>query len=264
MTRSGRMLGAALLACLVGVAFAGWSYWRYASTYLRDPPTKMPACALAVGRLLRKPATVSGTEPHDDIHGNTVYLTKNEDRAVRCASGIDRDLARRLTTAFGEQEPELRGLELLKILRDIPPGREHDVRAHAAYRMADGAMMALPELPETKAAAEELDLLHACRFSTRMKCPTRPGVPVLVWLVGIPSAMGLLFVISVPARALFTRLVERIKARRNRAPAPAKPPAGKVASTSNGTPATTTKRKRVKSKRDAAATADAAKRDEDG
>ena len=266
MTRSGRILGAALLACLGGGAFAGWSYWRYASAHLRDPP-KIPACAIAVGRLLKKPSVVSGTEPHDDVDGNTVYLAKNEDRAVRCASVVDRPLARRLTTAFAEQEPELRGLELLKILRDVPPGREHDAIAHAAYRIADGAMQALPELPETKAAAEELDLLHACRFQTRMKCPTRPGIPLPVWLLGIPSALGLLFVLSVPARALTTRLVERIKARlRQRPAAPPAPPApARDASTTNGTTGATAKRKGVKSKGDLPARArpDARERSED-
>src|SRR5574341_969945 len=98
MTRAGRMLGLVLVASLAGMAYAAFGWWRYANMWLRDPP-KISPCALASGHLLKRPSPqVSGTEPHDDVNGDTVYLTPNEDRAVRCASGISSDLAKRFTT----------------------------------------------------------------------------------------------------------------------------------------------------------------------
>ncbi|MEJ7735194.1 MAG: hypothetical protein WKG00_39165, partial [Polyangiaceae bacterium] len=97
-----------------------------------------------------------------------MYLVPAEDMAVRCVQGLSSDTARRLTGAFSEPEPELRGLELLKIVRDVPPGEDNDRMAHTVYRIADGAMAALPPLPETKAAITELEELYACRFDTQL------------------------------------------------------------------------------------------------
>jgi hypothetical protein len=157
-----------------------------------------------------------------------VYLTIHESRAVSCVEGISRPLAVRFARAFTEHEPEVRGLELLKILREVPADPASDREATIAYFIASSAMQALPDLPETKAAKEELALLHGCRFDVRrLACPTRPPIPMSVWLTGVPSAITFVVAAFVLGREGVRRLLERRRARKaakaRRADDPAKP-----------------------------------------
>jgi hypothetical protein len=167
-------------------------------------------------RLLTKPSLASGSEAYPTPEGE-VYLTPNETRAVSCLEQrISRELAVKFALAFAEHEPEIRGIELLKALRDLPPDPSADKEATAAYFIASSALRGLPDLPETKAAAEEVSQLHACRFSTRAKCPTRPAIPIRVWVSGIPSAIGLCIAAFVFGRAGFRSARDRIRERRAR------------------------------------------------
>jgi hypothetical protein len=130
---------------------------------------------------------------------------------------VDKHLARQLAGALAEQEPVRRAQGFLKLVRDdIPADPAFDRQAVAAYLLVDGAMGALPEdLPEIKTIGGELDLLHACRFDSRRPCPTRPPIPVLVWITGVPaaaSALGLLGIGGVVA----VRGIRRWRERRGR------------------------------------------------
>jgi hypothetical protein len=223
MTRH-RGLDAALGIAVICGLVAAFYYWRYAAEWLR-PPARISRCATAAGRALKKPVVVSGTEPHQTPEGETVYLAPAEDMAVRCVQGLSSETARRLADAFSEQQPELRGLELLKILRDVPPGEENDRMAHTIYRITNGAMDALPALPETKAAADELDELYGCRFDTPIHCPRRPRMPWPVFAFGIPAALAFLFAAVVGTPKLFRAARSAIAAWRARRKAkPATPP----------------------------------------
>jgi hypothetical protein len=202
---------------LLGVS--GKTFWSYRSAYLRPTP-KMPACVLVARRKLRQEELISGTEPHETPSGETVYLTPNQDSAVRCAKMVDVDFGRRLTGALIEVEPEKRALELLKLVRDVPADPAFDRQAMTAFHMSSAGIGSLPQqLPEVKAASDEVDLLHACRFNTRMKCPTRPPIPWLVWASGAPGAAGALYVLGVVSVSGVRRLRARM-ASKKKAPAP--------------------------------------------
>lgn len=209
-----------ILVLLVAVilplaAVAGVTYQRYAAVHLRDRP-RMPRCVLQARAALRKPTSMSGSEPRQTVTGETVYLTPNEDRAVACAFQIDEPLSRRLATALAEQDPGRRAAELLKAARDeVSPDPAHDPQALAGYMMSTAAMRALPEeLPEVRAASDELELLLACRFDTRKPCPTRPPIPRLVWITGVPAASGALLLIGLTVAVSASRLRGWLKRRK--------------------------------------------------
>jgi hypothetical protein len=184
--------------------------------WMRSPP-RMPGCVLHARRMLGHEELVSPSVPHKAPDGSTVYLRKAEARAVLCMDNVSPPHGERLAAALAETEPELRALELLKVLRDgVSRDPSADREALAVYLLTSAAIRALPELPETKAAAEELHQLNACRFSMRTPCPTRPPIPLLVWITGVPSALGLLFGMGVGVTALVTLVLER---RRKRAAA---------------------------------------------
>ena len=209
-----------LVASLFGGGAAALVYWQYAAVHLR-PIARMPRCIMGARRGLATRALVSGSEPYPTPDGE-VYLTPAENRAVHCVESVSKPLAIRFANAFTEQEPELRGLELLKVLREVPPDPARDQEATVAYFVSGAAMRALPEVPETKAASDELKLLHACRFDTKEPCPTRPPMPALVWVTGVPSSIGLLFALGMLGRAAVLRAIDWRRARRKQ------PPAGKA------------------------------------
>ncbi|WP_437279502.1 hypothetical protein WME90_02800 [Sorangium sp. So ce375] len=185
---------AALLALALSLgAIAGVAYQRYAAVHLRALP-KVPICVRGARVALRKPAAVSGTEPRQTASGETVYLTLGEDRAVACALQLDEALARHLAGALAEQAPAQRAARLLELVRDrVPADPAHDRAASAAYMMAAAALRGLPDdVAEVRAAADEIERHQACRFDTRRPCPTRPPLPVLVWLAGVPAALSVL------------------------------------------------------------------------
>lgn len=210
-----RGLKIALGVALVCGFLAGWSYWQYAQTWLRKP-AGMSRCVMSANRQLRKPAVASGIEPHQTPDGETVYLSPAEDAAVRCVQGLSSETARRFAGAFSEQEPELRALELLKILRDVPADPASDRLAHTVYRLASGAVDALPQLPETKAVADELEETYACRFGTKLPCPRRPPIPWLVWAAGVPAALALLFAAVVGLPRAYRSIRSALAARAQR------------------------------------------------
>lgn len=207
---------AVLVASLLGLGASALFYKRYADVHRRSI-APMPRCLLAARRLVMKQADVSGSEPYPTPEGE-LYLTPDQSRAVHCLESISKPVADKFARAFTEEEPELRGLELLKILREVPADPASDREATATYFMGVAAVRALPELPETKAALEELNELHGCRFYVRrLRCESRPPIPVTVWLTGVPSAAGVLFALFVFMREGARRALDWRKARREKA-----------------------------------------------
>lgn len=183
---STRWLALLLLVSLLGLGGAGFLYRRYAAEHLR-PTAKMPRCVMIARRALIRASAVSGSEPFPTPEGE-VFLTPRQISALSCAQGISNEFASKLAHALAEEEAERSALELVKLLRGAPPGPEGDREATAAFIFAQSALRALPDLPEVKAASDELSSLHACRFATRKACPTRPPLPYGVWILGGPSA----------------------------------------------------------------------------
>lgn len=215
--RAGARRVAALLALALSLgAIAGVAYQRYAAVHLRALP-RVPSCVRGARVALRKPVAVSGTEPRQTASGETVYLTPGEDRAVACALQLDEALARDLAGALAEQAPAQRAARLVELVRDrVPADPAYDRAASAAYMMASAALRGLPDdVAEVRAAAEELDRHHACRFDTRRPCPTRPPMPALVWLTGVPAALSLLGLLWIGLAASAAR-TRRWRARRIR------------------------------------------------
>ncbi|WP_437288671.1 hypothetical protein [Sorangium sp. So ce406] len=204
----------ALLALALSLgAVAGIAFQRYAAVHLRALP-KVPSCVRGARVALRRPVAVSGTEPRQTASGETVYLTLGEDRAVACALQFDEPLARHLAGALAEQETAPRAARLVELVRDrVPADPAHDRAASAAYMMASAALRGMPQdAPEVRAAAEELELRHACRFALRRSCPTRPWPPLLVWLTGVPAALSLLALLGLglaASAARYRRWTER-------------------------------------------------------
>ncbi|AUX20081.1 hypothetical protein SOCEGT47_005440 [Sorangium cellulosum] len=191
-------------------AVAAVAFQRYVSVHLRAPP-KVPTCVRGARVALRKPVEASGTEPRLTAAGETVYLTPGEDRAVACAFQLDEALSRRLAGALAEHDPDQRAARLLEVVRDhVPAEPAHDRVAVAAYMMASAALRALPaEVPAVRAASESLEQVHACRFRTRRPCSTRPSLPALVWLAGIPAALSWLALLGIGLAASAARYRRR-------------------------------------------------------
>ncbi|WP_437689984.1 hypothetical protein [Sorangium sp. So ce176] len=204
----------ALLALALSLgAVAGVAFQRYAAVHLRALP-KVPSCVRGARVALRRPVAVSGTEPRQTASGETVYLTLGEDRAVACALQFDEPLARHLAAALAEQETAPRAARLVELVRDrVPADPAHDRAASAAYMMASATLRGMPQdAPEVRAAAEEIELRHACRFALRRSCPTRPWPPLLVWLTGVPAALSLLALLGLglaASAARYRRWAER-------------------------------------------------------
>lgn len=197
-------------------AIGAVTYLRHAEVWLRPVPA-VPRCTFASRGELKTRLFVTGTERHTTLEGETVYLNGPEDRATCCALGISSELGAAFTTAFAEIEPETRAIELLRALREhVPREAERDRDAAVAYILTSSALKALPKSPEVDAAAEEVELLHACRFDLPMACPSRPPIPKLVWLTSIPSAAGLLFLLGLGARRGAALVAGRVRARRAR------------------------------------------------
>ena len=215
------LLGALLALTLAGGGIAGATYARYAAEHLRKRPG-LPRCAIAARVQLRKPATVSGTEPRDTLTGETVYLTPDQDKAVSCASTIDKDLSRQLAGALAEPDPARRAAALTTLVRDQAEAPRADLRTATAFMMASGALRSLPkELPEVKAANDEINRIYACRFDTKLQCPTRPPMPALVWITGVPAAGAALGLVGIGVATGAAALKEQRRRKREKAAAAA-------------------------------------------
>jgi hypothetical protein len=221
---SKRLLLVLLAVALVGGGAAGLTYARYAAEHLKPRP-KAARCLIPASVNLRKPVVVSGTEPRENEAGETVYLTPAQDRAVACASGTDKTLGRRLAGALSEEDPARRANALAGVVRDSArEGPEFDRQVLVAFILSSSALQVLPaDLPEVNAASTEIERIYACRFDTRYVCPTRPGIPLLVWLGGVPAAPATLGLLWIGGAAGVRAIRER--RRRKRAQSAAKAPA---------------------------------------
>lgn len=192
MKRGFGRVGTAALFVVAAIAatFALVSYLRYAAVWLRKPP-QLSACAITSRQGLLREEPVTGSIPRVTEKGDTVYLRKSEERAVRCMERMkEPETAKKLASAFAEVEPVARARGLVTLLRDeVPKDPAADRAALATYLFAAAAMRALPKQDETTAARDELDQLNACRFSMRTECRTRPPIPLVVWIAGIPSSL---------------------------------------------------------------------------
>lgn len=202
----------ALVVMVIGVvSFLGagtsfYFYKRHADVWLRHPP-RMPSCIFFARRVLAREETISGSIPHMAPDGNMVYLRPNEDRAVTCMARLSPPTATLFAAAFAELDPDKRARALAAILRDhISPDPSADAQAVAAWLMTTAAFRALPKKPEIELLQDELDQRNACRFALHSPCPSRPPIPMRVWVIGAPSSVGLVFSIGIGAKSLTTRI----------------------------------------------------------
>lgn len=193
------MLLAAAALSAIGLAIAGWVFYGYYRVWLRAAPA-VPRCALVARLRLREPMLVSGVEPHDTTRGETVYLTPDEDLAVRCVKQVDEgaSLGAHFVEAYAELDPARRAQAIARIVRDVvPKDPAADRMAMVALHVASGTLEGLPKEPAVEAASREVEQAIACRFRARGECQARPGVPAIVWTAGAPSVAGLLGVAGV-------------------------------------------------------------------
>jgi hypothetical protein len=193
-----RVLWIALfVVATVGFAIGLTSYLRYAAVWLRKPP-RMPQCVVMTRQGLMREEPISGSIPRLLPDGSTVYLRKSEDRAVQCVDRVSSEASKRLAAAFAETNPGPRAKGLLSVVRDqTSKDPSADAEALAMYLMAAASIRGLPPSEEVNAAKDELDQLNACRFAMRSQCPTRPPMPLVVWIAGVPSSVVLLGFIGV-------------------------------------------------------------------
>lgn len=214
--RSRRRLALTFLGVLlVTGGISGATYLRYANEHLHAAPDA-PRCIRTARRALRKPVIASGTEPWETSKGE-VHVSEQEYRALTCVSTFDKELAKRIAEVFSEVDPVPRAAALAALVRNAPQGPAGDREADALYQLVDGALAALPQtLPEVKAASEEIDRIQGCRFDTKLPCPTRPPMPVLVWIGAVPAAGAALGLLGLGAVNAFEALREALRARRKR------------------------------------------------
>jgi len=191
---------------IIGAATTFYFYKRYADVWLRSPP-RMPPCVLISQRLLSHDENVSGSIPHMGPDGNMVYLRPAEDRAVRCMGRLSSPTAAHLAAALAELDPDKRARVLAAILRDhVSNQTSADAEALAAYLITKAAIRAIPKTEEIDKLRTELDEQNACRFAMRTPCPSRPPIPMPVWIFGAPSSVGLVLTIGWGSKSLFTRV----------------------------------------------------------
>jgi hypothetical protein len=178
------------VASPIALAGAGASYWSYKSEHLREPPRRI-ACVQLAQRRLGQPEPLSGFEAHGTPSGGTVFLRPTEDSAVRCMHQISSPVAQRLAEAYAILDEEPRAAALSTLAKDvIAKHPEDDALVFTTVMLTAPAMVG--EAPPIKAAKKELEELIACRYDTRVACPSRPPIPVLVYVLGVPGALGIL------------------------------------------------------------------------
>ncbi|AKT37486.1 hypothetical protein [Chondromyces crocatus] len=190
--RSRKRLALTLLGItLVGGGVAGASYKGYADEHLHPRP-RIPGCIAKARNSMREARVASGTEPWEGPDGQTIYLSEGEYRAATCAGTISKDFGRRVAAAANTIEL----LPRIEAFADLVRNPQSKQEAAAAYPLAGFALSGMPhDVPQVQATKKEIEALHACRFDTRLTCPTRPPKPLLVWIGGVPaaaSAVGLL------------------------------------------------------------------------
>lgn len=184
-------LGVASPLALVG---AGALYLDYRSEHLREPPRRT-ACVQLAQRRLGQPEQLSGFEAHGTPSGGTVFLRPTEDSAVRCMNQISSPVAKRLAEAYAILEEEPRAAALSAIAKDVIANHPEDDRLVFTTVMLTAPAM-VGDAPVIKAAKKDLEELIACRYDTRTACPSRPPVPFLVYVLGVPGALGILVLLG--------------------------------------------------------------------
>ncbi len=197
---------AVVVVSIIGAAITFYLYKRYADVWLRSPP-RMPSCVLVSRRLLAHDENVSGSIPHMMPDGTMVYLRRTEDRAVSCLGRVSPPTASVLAAAFAEVDPDKRARALAAVVRDhISTQTVADPEALAAYLITSAAIRALPKNQEIDDLRSELDQRNACRFVMRTPCPSRPPIPIPVWIIGTPSSVGIVVSFGWGAKSIATRV----------------------------------------------------------
>ena len=205
---------AVVAASILGAATSFYFYKRYADVWLRNPP-RMPQCVLMSRRLLAHDENVSGSIPRVAPDGSMVYLRRAEDRAVTCMGRVSPPTASVLAAAFAEVDPDKRARALAAVVRDhISTQTAADPEALAAYLITSAAIRALPKNQEIDDLRTELDQRNACRFAMRTPCPSRPPIPMPVWIFGAPSAVGLVVSFGWGAQSIAIRVRSWLQKRR--------------------------------------------------
>jgi hypothetical protein len=203
------------LASALALAIAGTSYVRYASVWLREKPG-LSRCVLAGAVRLAKPLPASGDAPRTTESGETVYLNDVDDAAVGCMAQFAPELAPKLTSAIMEPDADRRAAMLLALVKSVPPDEDHDDAAYAAFRLGYGALQALPRTDAVIATDYAMLEVYGCRFDVEDKCPYRPPMPRLVFVAGMPGALGGAISLGAGLVAGVRALARRVRARRAR------------------------------------------------
>lgn len=200
------IMAAVGIASIIGAAMTFYFYKQYADVWLRSPP-RMPACVLIARRLLSHEEKVSGSIPHMAPDGNIVYLRRSEDHAVRCINRLSTKTASVFAAALAEVDPDKRAKALAAVLRDhVSTQTSADAEALASYLIASSAIRALPKSPEIDDLKRELEERNACRFAMRTPCPSRPPMPLRVWILGAPTSVGIVAFAGWGIKAIGARL----------------------------------------------------------
>jgi hypothetical protein len=139
--------------------------------------------------------------------GTLVYLRRAEDRAVTCMARLSTSTASVLAAALAEVDPDKRARALAAILRDhVSTQTSADAEALAAYLITTAAFRPLPKTQEIDDLSNELIQRNACRFAMRTPCPSRPPIPMPVWIFGAPSSVGIVLSFGWGAKSLVTRV----------------------------------------------------------
>lgn len=202
------------LLSILGLAGAGASYWRYKNEWLRDQP-KVNPCLLAAERRLPKVEPISGVEAHATPTGETVYLRPTDDRAASCMRLISRPVSAQLAEAYAIVDEEPRAQALAAVLADVRARHPDDeALIYATYMLTAPAMVG--EAPPVKEAKRAIVEDFACRYDNGDACARRPGMPVVVYALGVPGALGLATLLGALGRVGFIRIRGWYVARRER------------------------------------------------
>lgn len=181
----------ALVLAVVGAVVGGLSYRSWAGEWNRSKP-KFNRCFADSTIKLRKPESMSGTEPHDTPDGRTVYLTPNASYAVGCLSvQLGAAQGKQLAEAMGEFEPDARAAKLVAMIEAVPRDDSGDLPALGMGYMVTSALKALPPSEAIEAAQKRVSEHVDCRFAGK-PCAIRPPIPVLTWVGAGVGGLGLL------------------------------------------------------------------------
>lgn len=213
-------VAAICIGSAMGAATTWYHYNRHAEVWLRDPP-KMPECVRISQRLLAHETAEKGSIPI--MLGETLgwFLRPSEVEAVACISRFPSSTrlsgpvgwswsgpnttAERFSLAFINLNPDARARILAETMREISPDSSADREARAAYLIATAAIEAMPKTPEIEALEEGMAQRYACRFVTRTPCASRPPIPDIVWIAGIPSTFGIVGILGLAMVVLGAR-----------------------------------------------------------